>query len=166
VATALILPAPQQAQTFREDCTSATLTGAATLPFSDAGVAGGDRDFTLPAGCQLGNTAFSDVVVCFTPQSGCTVAFACSASGGSNVRASILGGPCTASFANCLAAGADVVPAATSTANLALVAGQSYCFVCQNTIGNGDFTAGVSATSGNCGALPVQLLSFGIASGR
>jgi hypothetical protein len=110
--------------------------------------------------------ANSDVVVCFTPQSACTVAFTCSASGGSNVRASILQGPCAPAFGSCLVAGADVVPANISTATLALTGGQSYCLVCQNTVGNGDFTVGAAATAGDCGALPVQLLSFGVSSPR
>jgi hypothetical protein len=169
VAVALVSfarPAAGGVQVFQEACAGATLTGSDMLPITDTAVAGGDADFTVAASCQLGATAFSDVVVCFTPQNSCTVSFSCNATGGSNVRASIVQGPCAGTFASCLAAGTDVVPPEFSLASLALTAGQSFCFVCQNTVGNGSFNPSITETAGSCGALPVELESFRIEDDR
>jgi hypothetical protein len=148
-------------QSFQESCSGADLDSSDALPISETGVNGGDRDFTLPASCDLEHTPFSDIVVCFSPQNSCTVDFTCTASGGSRVRASIVQGPCSTTPVTCLAAGPNVVPANPSTASLALTAGLNYCFICQNTVGNGDFTASIS-TVGDCGALPAELLKYRI----
>jgi hypothetical protein len=149
-------------QSFQESCAGADLNSGDSLDISETAVSGGDRDFTLPASCDLGNTPFSDIVVCFTPQNSCTVDFTCTATGGSDVRASIVQGPCSTNPVTCLVAGANVVPANPSTAAWALVSGQNYCFICQNTIGNGSFNASISATVGDCGALPAELLKYRI----
>jgi len=148
-------------QSFQEDCTGATLDGLSFLPINDTMLSGGDADFTVQPSCQLGSTAFSDIVTCFTPQNTCTVEFICNAAGGSNVRSSIHSGSCATNFSNCLVAGADVVPGTPSPVSLALSAGSEYCFVCQNTVGNGNFSASIT-TAGDCGALPVEVSSFQI----
>lgn len=152
---------PAWGQAFQEDCTDATLDGTDMLPISDAGVSGGDSDFTVPMACELGATSFSDAITCFTPTNTCDVQFDCTTGGGSAVRASIVEGPCTGTFGTCLAAGSSVVPPSTSSVSLTLNASTSYCFLCENTVGNAAFDVSIT-TAGDCGPLPVELLEFHI----
>lgn len=148
---------------FSEDCTGATLGGSDVMPISDISFNGGDADFTVTNGCELGPTAFSDVVVCVTPQNSCNVDFSCSNSGGSHTRATVHEQACSANFSDCLAAGPATLPATPSTVSAALTNGHEYCFVCQNTVGNGSFTVNVTEQAmEDCGALPVELKSFSI----
>lgn len=148
---------------FAEDCTGATLGGGDSMPIADVALNGGDADFTVTNGCELGATPFSDVVVCVTPENSCTVDFSCSNSGGSHTRATVHEQACSANFSDCRMAGAATTPSTPSTLSVDLTNGHEYCFVCQNTVGNGAFTVNVTEQSmGACGALPVDLKSFSI----
>ena len=156
------------ATAFQDDCAGATLGSGDTLPINPGGVLGSSADFTMPTGCELGVGAFSDIVACFTPQNGCDVSFTCATGGGSNLRASIVeltsSSMCATDLSGdtCTAGGTDVAPPTDSVAAATLTGGADYCFVCQNTIGNATLTPVITATSGDCGALPVDLEAFSI----
>lgn len=160
--TLLLFGAVSHAQ-FSEDCTGATLDSSDTMPISDTSFNGGNADFTVGGACALGATPFSDVVVCFTPENTCDVDFSCANSGGSHTRATIHQQACSSNFSACTQAGANTTPATPSVVSASLTAGQEYCFVCQNTVGNGSFTVSVTEQSmGACGALPVDLTNFSV----
>ncbi len=144
-----------------ETCTDADLSGTDMFNWSDfVGIS--SNDFTLPGpSCtELG----IDAAVCFTPTSGCTVEIFCEFDSGSQ-SINVFTGPCTLTPASCThTTAATAFPSLTG---VVLTGGVNTCVVCEHTsVGSGASTITINQTAGDCGALPVGLLSFGIESSQ
>ncbi len=142
-----------------ENCTGADLSGTDMFDWSDfIGVS--SNDFTLPgASC---NEEGIDWAVCFTPTNGCTVDIFCEFDSG-NHSINVFTGPCTLTPASCThTTAATAFPSLTG---VVLTGGVNTCVVCETTAaGSGAGTITINQTAGDCGALPVGLLSFGVES--
>ncbi len=140
-----------------ETCTLADLDGMDTFDWSD-GIGVSANDFTLPgATCtELG----IDEAVCFTPTSGCTVTIECEFDSG-NLSVNVFTGPCTLTPAECTH---TTAPGTPSLAGVVLTGGQNTCVVCESDGGSTFASINLTQTAGDCGALPVGLLSFGVGS--
>lgn len=147
-----------------DDCNTAVLTGAATLPVSDisnVNVSNSNLDFS-GGGCGA-ETLGADRIICFTPENFCQVNVAC--------NGPLNGGVYIDQVAACLQLGADGCSAfdvdetgGLLISNFTLNAGSQYCFACksnQNNPTNEQLDLVITAAGGtDCGTLPVGLESF------
>ena len=170
----VLVAAAGEAQPADDYSGPAQLTGAITLPFNGS-LTPGNLAFNLTgAGCTTPTGFQLDSVVCFVPTNNCTVDFTCTHTGGAtgtglgtvNVRDNGNGGACTQTAGPCVA-GAATASSPTSVTNVSLTAGTNYCFVCNSDgQGPGDLQGySITANTGDCGALPVELLNVDVQSG-
>lgn len=127
------------------------------------------NDFTMTGtGCAEHGV---DHVTCMTPTTSCTVNAQCSDNFtlvpvetdrtlGLQVAVNAVQGSCSTSPATCLDSGVGTGSGAIT--NLALTGGTTYCFVCEAGGSSIDLRLEIQAASGDCGALPVELLSLEI----
>ena len=160
----LLVATPALAQPPAETCGAGdSLGGTDMLPFNGS-LAPGANDFAMTgAGCA--ESGF-DHVTCFTPQNSCTVTATCSlatlaeraqAPEVLQVGVNVVQGPCSTSPASCSAS--DSGTGGGTVVGVALTAGTNYCFVCESGVSS-SLALDVQATAGDCGALPVELVSF------
>lgn len=143
-----------------DNCSSMNVaTGPVMLPFDGTALsAADDIDMASCGGETMGVSP--DVVTCFTPQNSCSVNITCTGSSGnltmgitSGVACSSAPNPCTTfSGGSTLSSGA-----------FAVTMGTMYCVYCQKS-GMGTLDTDIALSSGDCGLLPVELLSFSIES--
>ena len=160
----LLVATPVFAQPPAETCGAGdSLGGADMLPFNGS-LPPGVNDFTMTGtGCT--ENGF-DHVTCFTPQNSCTVTATCSlasvaeraqAPEGLQVGVNVVQGPCSTAPASCSASNSGSTIG--TVVGVALTAGTNYCFVCESGASS-SVALDVQATAGDCGALPVELVSF------
>lgn len=163
----LLVSNPVLAQPPAETCgVGDSTTSGDMLPFNQTGTASTNNFTMTGTGC---NELGTDNVTCMTPANGCTVTATCAddfipppAQGGPSpdglqLSVSAFDGGCNTSPASCLDSNQGT--GSGTITGLALTAGTTYCFVCERGI-PGTTNLQVTATSGDCGALPVGLESF------
>ena len=171
-AASVFVAAAAEAQP-ADDCSGpAQLTGASTLPFAGSLTPANLAFNTSGVGCTFAAGFQLDSAVCFVPTNNCTVDFTCTHTGGSGTGvgtvnvSNVGGGACTTAVVPCVA-GATTASSPTSVTNVSLTAGTNYCFICHSDGQAPADLQGFSITinTGNCGALPVELLKVGVESG-
>ncbi|MEM6796254.1 MAG: hypothetical protein AAF725_19950 [Acidobacteriota bacterium] len=137
-----------------ETCTSADLGISDTFPIGGFTPVA-DDDFAMTGtGCSEEG---SDLAVCFTPTDDCTVTILCGIDTGTSA-VNVFDGPCSSSPAACSASQSG---SPGEISSVALVGGQNTCVVCEfSDPGLAEFS--VVATAGDCGSLPVELMSFSV----
>jgi hypothetical protein len=157
-----------------DDCSGpACLDGSDTLSFNGATTPGNAAFNLTGTGCTASGVFTLDGVVCFEPTSSCSVNFSCTSNGTGNIWVNVrnmgagscptacvhTAGPCVNS------AGPATPPTATLT-NVSLIGGINYCFICstadQAPAAQQTFAITLAAGSADCGALPVELMSFDV----
>lgn len=148
-------------------CADGPHVGPFPLPLTTAPFALTEANFDLTgAGCS--NTAgINDAVLCFAPENDCTVDIACdwtpSPLHGADQYLNLIGGPCSHAPASCLAWNTEA--SNTRLEDVAVVAGQRYCVVCQDTLPGRWITVSISAVAGNCGLIDTSIFEDGFESG-
>lgn len=120
---------------------------------------------TDPSCQDLGPTP-PDSVVCFRPTNSCSVDFSCSATPAGSpvvVNLRIMGsGSCTTAAGACGGTNLNETDGTAAMTMRPLTGGSNYCFVCASNLGTTQTLAITAAGGTNCGALPVELLIFGV----
>ncbi|MEM7587284.1 MAG: hypothetical protein AAF560_28110 [Acidobacteriota bacterium] len=154
LALLFLVSASAGAQPPAEDCTGADLTSSDTLPFFDSIIPTTDDFDMTGTGCVEEGV---DSAVCFTPTNGCTVTVTCEGDSGVQT-ANVFTGSCTTSPTSCTNTASGAI---ATISGLVLSAGVNVCLICEYSSPTfNDVT--ITATSGDCGALPVDLQSFSI----
>ncbi len=157
-----------------EDCTTEpSLDGSDMFGFNPAPTPTADSFAMTAAGCVDFPTTFSpaicvsnaglDNVVCFTPTNNCDILIQTS-SGGLGSSVNIFSGPCQEPT-SCIASAASPNPYNSALVfPVSLTAGTQYCVVWERcgSASHGLTINQINAT--DCGALPIELLSFSVTS--
>lgn len=148
-------------------CADGPNVGPFTLPLTTDPFALTEANFDLSgAGCS-GTSNINDAVLCFAPQYSCTLTIECVDADlslfGAGQYLNLFQARCVDAPDSCLAW--DFDSSHTVLTDVAVVAGQRYCVVCQDLYPPRVLTVSLTATAGDCGLIDNSIFEDGFASG-
>jgi len=157
------LPQPQLVNS----CADGPGVGQFYLPVTTAVFELTEASFDLTGtGCP-GTSGITDAVLCFTPQSSCSVTIHCdytfNLAAGSGQYVTAFTGECADAPSSCEDWGYNA--SNSQITDLPLTAGQRTCVVCQDLEPGRLLTVSMAATKGDCGLIDTRIFADGFESG-